>query len=211
MNSDPIEVLHELEQDGDAGLTEREREAIRQVIAALSTQQSLTEAQAVAPSDGSPFDMAMREYEAAAIKCGDGWNNTWELDAAAKRVFALYNAKTPSAPEAQPVPVAPVGVEVVRRVAENIRANLDSLPSIARVWADDLDQALAQKPVAVDGAATNSAVAAIQFALTDPEGMTFLRLWNEGEFDTLRREWPDAPSEVYVGADPLAAQQGGEK
>jgi len=50
-------------------------------------------------------------------------------------------------------------------------------------------------------------VAAIQFALNNPEGMEFLRLWNEGEFDTLRREWPDAPSEVYVGADPLATAQ----
>lgn len=50
----------------------------------------------------------------------------------------------------------------------------------------------------------SAAVAAIQFALTDPEGMTFLRLWNEGEFDILRREWPEAPSEVYDGADPLA-------
>lgn len=68
----------------------------------------------------------------------------------------------------------------------------------------------AQQPAGVGGTATNSAVAAIQFALKDPEGMTFLRLWNEGEFDTLRREWPDAPIEVYIGADPLAAhQQGG--
>ena len=60
-----------------------------------------------------------------------------------------------------------------------------------------------QQPAAVDGAC---AAAAVRFALTDPEGMTFLRLWNEGEFDTIRREWPDAPSEIYVGADPLAAR-----
>lgn len=63
--------------------------------------------------------------------------------------------------------------------------------------------ALAQRPAAVDEAC---AVAAIQFALTDPEGMTFLRLWNEGEFDTLRREWPDAMRKIYIGADPLATQ-----
>lgn len=66
-----------------------------------------------------------------------------------------------------------------------------------------------QQPAGVGGTATNSAVAAIQFALKDPEGMTFLRLWNEGEFDTLRREWPDAPVEVYINADPLAAQRKG--
>src|SRR5690554_2007959 len=38
-NMEHVEALRELEQDGDAGLTEREREAIRQVIAALSAQQ----------------------------------------------------------------------------------------------------------------------------------------------------------------------------
>jgi len=25
----------------------------------------------------------------------------------------------------------------------------------------------------------------------------------EGEFDVLRKEWPDAPEDVYIGADPL--------
>ncbi|EML2391440.1 TPA: hypothetical protein NIC13_005484 [Pseudomonas aeruginosa] len=50
---------------------------------------------------------------------------------------------------------------------------------------------------------TPAAVAAIQFALQDDEGMTFLRLWYHGEFDIIRREWPDAPGEVFIGADPL--------
>ena len=77
----------------------------------------------------------------------------------------------------------------------------------AQGCANELERALAQQPAAVDGAC---AAAAIQFALTDPEGMTFLRLWNEGDFDTLRREWPDAPIEVYVGADPLATQPQGD-
>ncbi|NVZ62033.1 hypothetical protein HX867_08060 [Pseudomonas gingeri] len=49
----------------------------------------------------------------------------------------------------------------------------------------------------------DSSPAAIQFALETDDGLTFLRLWNEGEFDTLRREWPEAPDEVYDGADPL--------
>ncbi|HEY1028371.1 MAG TPA: DHHA1 domain-containing protein [Pseudomonas sp.] len=35
------------------------------------------------------------------------------------------------------------------------------------------------------------------------EPMEFLRNWNEGNFDTLRREWPDAPIAIYY-ADPLA-------
>lgn len=49
----------------------------------------------------------------------------------------------------------------------------------------------------------NAAVAAIQFALKTDEGLEFLRYWNYGEFDVIRREWPDAPEEVYIGADPL--------
>lgn len=50
---------------------------------------------------------------------------------------------------------------------------------------------------------TDAAVAAIQFALRDDEGMEFLRCWNQGDFDSIRREWPDAPEEVFVGADPF--------
>lgn len=47
-----------------------------------------------------------------------------------------------------------------------------------------------------------AATAAIAFALQAEEGMAFLRLWNEGEFDATRREWPEAPAAVYTGADP---------
>ena len=49
----------------------------------------------------------------------------------------------------------------------------------------------------------NAAVAAIQFALETDMGLTFLRLWNQGDFDKTRREWPEAPEAVYIGADPL--------
>lgn len=49
----------------------------------------------------------------------------------------------------------------------------------------------------------DAAVAAIQFALETEDGLQFLRLWNEGEFDSIRREWPEAPEEIYIGADPL--------
>lgn len=51
--------------------------------------------------------------------------------------------------------------------------------------------------------ANDAAVAAIQFALDDDDGMQFLRLWNAGDFDVIRREWPEAPEEVFIGADPL--------
>lgn len=47
------------------------------------------------------------------------------------------------------------------------------------------------------------AVAAIEFALRTDEGMEFLRCWLHGEFLEIRKEWPDAPEAVFVGADPL--------
>lgn len=47
------------------------------------------------------------------------------------------------------------------------------------------------------------ASAAIQFALTTEEPMSFLRCWNEGNFAAIRDEWPEAPEAVFAGADPL--------
>jgi len=34
--------------------------------------------------------------------------------------------------------------------------------------------------------------------------LEFLRCWNEGNFEALREEWPDAPEEIYL-ADPLGS------
>lgn len=53
----------------------------------------------------------------------------------------------------------------------------------------------------------DAAVAAIAFALEeasgDLDGIEFLRCWNEGDFDSVRDQWPEAPEEVFIGADPL--------
>lgn len=52
--------------------------------------------------------------------------------------------------------------------------------------------------------APDCASAAIGFALTlGSEGITFLELWNGGEFEDLRRGWPEAPEDIYIGADTL--------
>ncbi|MBZ9667487.1 hypothetical protein H3221_022355 [Pseudomonas sp. LMG 31766] len=48
--------------------------------------------------------------------------------------------------------------------------------------------------------------AVIQYMLGEgysEEPMEFLRVWNDGNFDALRNEWPKAPAEIYY-ADPLA-------
>lgn len=49
---------------------------------------------------------------------------------------------------------------------------------------------------------TAAAVAAIEFALHTDDGLSFLRCWNTGDFDAIRKEWPDAPATVFIGADP---------
>ena len=50
--------------------------------------------------------------------------------------------------------------------------------------------------------APHASVAAIAFALEDDDCKAFLRCWNGGDFDAIRREWPEAPEEVFIGADP---------
>ena len=53
----------------------------------------------------------------------------------------------------------------------------------------------------------DAAVEAIQFALANDEGLAFLRCWNEGDFQAIRDEWPEAPEEVFIGADPLHGKE----
>lgn len=58
----------------------------------------------------------------------------------------------------------------------------------------------------------DAAVPAIAYALDlrTEEPMEFLRLWNQGDFDECREGWPDAPDEVYIGADLLFEQEAQE-
>lgn len=46
------------------------------------------------------------------------------------------------------------------------------------------------------------ALAAIRFALQlKGNGLAFLRAWDNGEFDDIRENWPDAPEAVFLGVD----------
>lgn len=45
-------------------------------------------------------------------------------------------------------------------------------------------------------------LAVIQYTLKDEDGLAFLQCWNGGDFQAIRKEWPDAPEEVFW-ADPL--------
>ena len=52
--------------------------------------------------------------------------------------------------------------------------------------------------------------AAINYALKcgfGDGGLEFLACWREGNFDAIRKEWPDAPSAVFEGAE--TAKKGG--
>lgn len=52
-------------------------------------------------------------------------------------------------------------------------------------------------------ASPDAAVAAIEYALRTDEGLEFLRCWQHGDFAAIRKEWPDAPEAVFIGADPM--------
>jgi hypothetical protein len=57
----------------------------------------------------------------------------------------------------------------------------------------------------------DAAVEAINFALTGDEGMEFLRCWQHGDFDAIRKEWPECPNSVFIGADSLACEECGTR
>lgn len=47
----------------------------------------------------------------------------------------------------------------------------------------------------------HASVAATDFALKTEDGLGFLRCWNEGNFEAIHDEWPEAPEEIFIGAD----------
>lgn len=49
---------------------------------------------------------------------------------------------------------------------------------------------------------SDSAVEAIKFALKTDEDLHFLKCWLHGDFDAIRKEWPEAPDSVFITADP---------
>lgn len=58
--------------------------------------------------------------------------------------------------------------------------------------------------------AADCALAAMEFALKTDEGLEFLRCWMHGDFAVIRREWPEAPSSVFEGADPTVGAKNGD-
>ena len=85
-------------------------------------------------------------------------------------------------------------------------------PVLAQLGAqvgDELDGevvrgALVLRPAVRSPAAQrDAALEAMKYALNAEEGMAFLQCWLHGNFSAIRKEWPDAPEAVFVGADPM--------
>lgn len=72
---------------------------------------------------------------------------------------------------------------------------------------DELDMAVEDGAIVLrkpsQEVSSDAAVAAIEFAMQTDDGMNFLRCWMQGKFDAIRKEWPEAPEAVFVGADSL--------
>ncbi len=89
-------------------------------------------------------------------------------------------------------------VDCVRAVADRITALAASAPV-----------APAPQPAAsfTEGGVFRSL---IEFLLHADDALAFLRCWNEGDFGTCRKEWPEAPPTLYPDVAPNAAplQQG---
>lgn len=96
----------------------------------------------------------------------------------------------------------------------NVKATASYLPgttswTVAVFEAVDVPAGTQVQPVSdVENRTVDSSVAAIQYALShecsdDSDMRLFLKWWNEGEFDKIRKEFPTAPEEVFMTADPL--------
>ncbi|MCW5155594.1 PDDEXK family nuclease [Burkholderia cenocepacia] len=127
-------------------------------------------------------------------------------------VWQLSTEQPAAAPTARP---DPTGFDNVRSAVEqglwaaDMGLTDDAWQNIEAILAE---QARVDAIKADERAAPNPATAAILFALSldDGSSIDFLNNWNEGEFDVLRREWPEAPEDVYIGADPFhPATRGG--
>ncbi|WP_409302815.1 hypothetical protein [Pseudomonas sp. KCJK8993] len=115
---------------------------------------------------------------------------------------------------AAPAEVANVEAEVLRKnldtlawiLAEGVLLLKEDNPKEAQWFAEAnavLEAIHTQGLTAGLPLENDAACAAIDFALKDEDGLIFLRLWNEGEFDVIRTEWENVPDEVFIGADPL--------
>lgn len=147
---------------------------VRALITAIADMVEQHEAQEPVATTSDPLYWDHPEEKAAF----DKWHTR---PAPGFRYYSVYNS-----------------VELRAAWAAWIARSKVSRPTLAATQAGD-----AESTTAADAGGRGAAVEAIEFALESDDGDGFLRNWFNGEFDVCRREWPEAPDAVYIGADPL--------
>lgn len=80
----------------------------------------------------------------------------------------------------------------------------ETLTRLLGIYGDDVSLLQQENAARKETLKPDAAVEAIKFAVNSNDyQMEFLRLWLHGDFDVIRREWPEAPESVFIGADPL--------
>jgi len=115
---------------------------------------------------------------------------------------------------AQPINTAMItmlkacGFEVRRNIVSGQHLVQGTIENAAALYTLTLAGADAASPP--QEVSNDAAAAAIQYALEKCDGnsdsVEFLRYWNEGQFDLIRRNWHDTPEVLFIGADPLHPQ-----
>lgn len=81
-----------------------------------------------------------------------------------------------------------------------VQAN-EALDEVRQQWGDIGAQTISHPKWGRQSPDKSPAVAAIEFAMATDEGMEFLNCWLHGDFDAIRKEWPDCPQAVFDGAE----------
>ena len=91
--------------------------------------------------------------------------------------------------------------EALHRVIDDFERRERGIPQahIAAALVTELRAALAAGQAPAQPDSTEGVVfrTLIKFLLCTDEALVFLRCWNEGNFDACRKEWPEAPSDLY--------------
>ena len=97
--------------------------------------------------------------------------------------------------------IAALGALLLLAKTEGCGLSLDCVAAMAEIDAQFEEASDAAFVNGVD--ATIAAVGVAVEARDERDGMLFLRYWDEGEFDVIRRNWPEAPETVFIGPDVL--------
>jgi hypothetical protein len=120
----------------------------------------------------------------------------------------LYNLKTATARDAFATAVHAQAAEIerLRLLAATCYAGLGAECSLPEAWLDTLNAAANGESFSTEGLLPFTANgptegdtfrALVSFLLVTEDPIAFLRCWNEGDFEACRKEWPEAPNELY--------------